>query len=196
MMRRAGLELDDLIQAGCVGVIAAANTWDPQLGPFEKRVTQCVLNSIQSALGLTRGGRRLPPRPASLDHLVVSHQGAGDPEDDTPRCLASDDPGEPDDSSEFEFDLIRNLGMTRQESAREQVERALEAGHDQLTARELEVLRARLEGKAQAELGTQQVVAKTEARAVTKLRTGVLRRGPAHTPPAKSPKTRSRSQSR
>lgn len=175
----------DKRQAGALGLLRAIDTWKPELGTFAQRAAQCIRNAILAECGITRGGKRLRPIPPGLEDVSPGFDPA---------------PHDEGDSPDFDHDTIADFGRpaherTAEASARRKLAALVAAGG--LTERELAVIEGRAAGLTQTEVAAetgvrQQSVAETEQRAITKLRAGVLKRGPKHTPPNQAPRTKGR----
>lgn len=163
-------EEDDLIQLGMIGLVQAARSYDPQKHPsFSTHATLYIRREI--------GNRSVQPakRRAAAGVHVVSFQSADTAEDerslDTRPWLTGGHPEDfdNDDSEDFELDVMVRLreGPLRRKPTKPDARRRIVSAD--LTPRQREVLLARLDGKLQRELGTQQVVAKTEQAALKKL---------------------------
>lgn len=187
---REGVKHADLVQAGNVGLLRAIDTWDESRGPFLPHAARTIRDHVHAAYGRTWAGKRYRPRFASLEAWSESIGG------EDPTCLVGGDPGDPD-SPDFDFDTIADFGRPAHErtsvaSARRKLEALISS--PVLSEREREILAARMDGKTQAETADEvginrPNVARGEARAVEKLRAGVLRRS-SHTPPATNPRTK------
>jgi len=71
------LDLDDLIQVGTIGLIEAADHWQPRLGPFRRYASVIIYGRIKDAIRIETGGRNVhqagPMR--SLDEPIGPRRG-------------------------------------------------------------------------------------------------------------------------
>lgn len=61
-----GMEFDDLLQEGCVGLIKAAETYDGEKSRFSTYATTCIKNTIQQAIYAQKGVVRIPGNVSNL----------------------------------------------------------------------------------------------------------------------------------
>lgn len=135
--RRSGLDVEDLAQAGMVGLLKAARGYDPERGQFSTYATWLIRATVRRAAERMLRGRRLD----SLDALEV------DPPDDAD--------GPPDDLIAGETRAAVWEAVARLPAKdREIVEARYRAGESQLRVGErLGVTRARIYQREARALG-------------------------------------------
>ncbi|MEF9894873.1 MAG: RNA polymerase sporulation sigma factor SigK [Clostridia bacterium] len=158
--QRTGVDQDDLVSIGSIGLIKAVNSFRPEAGRLTSYASRCVENEILMTL---RAGKKLKGNLSLNDPIGSDHEGN--------EIMLSDILG-------TEPDLVTNLAELHIESAR-----ALGLLSTVLSARERTVLMLRyglLDGKirAQHEVATaldisRSYVSRIEKKALEKMRTAL-----------------------
>lgn len=138
---RRGADLDDLLQAGYVGVLRAVDTFDPDLGSLPGRIKRAVIDAVRTECGLDHYRDRQRP------DLTFDESQLGNPADDPFPERDFDALLQQTDLTESERALVdAKLGM--QDDSRESLQTA--TGFTEQWQRKLELSIARKLAVAQS----------------------------------------------